>query len=123
MNALKKFEPTAYAALRIVFGFLYACDGPGKILASGEARPHAVLDWTGAGIELVGGVYPAGLTTYRGIYLQRRNGGGLFQGPSAAWFFPYREPWRTGSDLLLCWAIHRLPGRRQVGRGQRLIDA
>ena len=27
MNILKKFEPTAYAALRIVFGFLFACHG------------------------------------------------------------------------------------------------
>ena len=27
MNALKKLEPHAYAALRIVFGFLFACHG------------------------------------------------------------------------------------------------
>ncbi len=32
MNALKKFEPTAYAALRIVFGFLFACHGASKVL-------------------------------------------------------------------------------------------
>jgi putative oxidoreductase len=57
MNALKKFEPTAYAALRIVFGFLFACHGVGKFFGLfGQARPDDVLQWTGAGIELVGGV-------------------------------------------------------------------
>ncbi|HEU4415674.1 MAG TPA: DoxX family protein [Candidatus Angelobacter sp.] len=57
MNVLKKFEPTAYAVLRIVFGFLFACHGAGKIFGFfGQARPHEVLDWTGAGIELIGGV-------------------------------------------------------------------
>ena len=56
MNALKKFEPYAYAALRIVFGFLFACHGVGKIFGVlGQPKPHSVLDWTGAGIELVGG--------------------------------------------------------------------
>lgn len=54
MNALKKLEPTAYAALRIVFGFLFACHGVTKVF--GGHRPHSVLDWTGAGIELVCGV-------------------------------------------------------------------
>src|SRR5206468_8294049 len=57
MNALKKFEPTAYAALRIVFGFLFACHGAQKVFAVfGGHRPNDVLGWTGAGIELVGGV-------------------------------------------------------------------
>jgi putative oxidoreductase len=57
MNVLKKFEPTAYAALRIVFGFLFACHGMTKVFGvMGGHRPHSVLDWTGAGIELVGGV-------------------------------------------------------------------
>ena len=57
MNALKKLEPTAYAALRIVFGFMFACHGATKIFGVlGGHRPHSVLDWTGAGIELVGGV-------------------------------------------------------------------
>jgi len=56
MNALKKFEPYAYAALRIVFGFLFACHGAGKIFGLfGQPKPASVLDWTGAGIELVGG--------------------------------------------------------------------
>ena len=57
MNALKKFEPTAYALLRIVFGFLFACHGATKVFAVfGGHRPNDVLSWTGAGIELVGGV-------------------------------------------------------------------
>ncbi|HEY2497558.1 MAG TPA: DoxX family protein [Candidatus Angelobacter sp.] len=57
MKALNKFEPTAYAALRIVFGFLFACHGGTKVFAVlGGHRPNDVLGWTGAGIELVGGV-------------------------------------------------------------------
>jgi putative oxidoreductase len=57
MDALKKFEPYAYAALRIVFGFLFACHGASKVfVVLGGHRPERVLDWTGAGIELVGGV-------------------------------------------------------------------
>lgn len=57
MNALKKFEPYAYAALRIVFGFLFACHGVQKCFAVlGGHRPEGVLQWTAAGIELVGGI-------------------------------------------------------------------
>jgi putative oxidoreductase len=57
MNVLKKFEPTAYAALRIVFGFLFACHGASKVFTVlGGHRPNDVLGWTSAGIELVGGV-------------------------------------------------------------------
>ncbi|MBZ5489922.1 MAG: DoxX family protein [Acidobacteriia bacterium] len=57
MNALKKFEPTAYATLRIVFGFLFACHGASKVLTVfGGHRPNDVLGWTGAGIELVCGL-------------------------------------------------------------------
>jgi putative oxidoreductase len=57
MNALKKLEPTAYAALRIVFGFFFACHGATKIFGIlGGHKPHTPLDWTGAGIELVGGI-------------------------------------------------------------------
>ena len=57
MNVLKKFEPYAYAALRIVFGFLFACHGASKVfVVLGGAKPTDVLGWTGAGIELVGGV-------------------------------------------------------------------
>src|SRR5262245_60995790 len=57
MNALKKFEPHAYAALRIVFGFLFACHGASKIFGVlGGEKPQELLMWVGAGIELVGGV-------------------------------------------------------------------
>lgn len=57
MNALKKFEPYAYAALRIVFGFLFACHGASKIFGVlGGQKPTDLLMWVGAGIELVGGV-------------------------------------------------------------------
>lgn len=57
MNVLKKFEPTAYALLRIVFGFLFACHGATKVFAVfGGHKPNDVLGWTAAGFELVGGV-------------------------------------------------------------------
>ena len=71
MNVLKKFEPTAYAALRIVFGFLFACHGARKCFGVlGGHRPTACLDWTGAGIELVGGVLILiGLLTHLAAFL------------------------------------------------------
>ncbi len=57
MNALKKLEPYAYALLRIVFGFMYACHGASKIFGFfGGHKPTDTLGWTGAGIELVGGI-------------------------------------------------------------------
>ena len=71
MNVLKKFEPTAYAALRIVFGFLFACHGASKFFGVlGGHRPNDVLGWTGAGIELVGGVLILiGLLTHLAAFL------------------------------------------------------
>ncbi|HXA84577.1 MAG TPA: DoxX family protein [Candidatus Dormibacteraeota bacterium] len=71
MNVLKKFEPTAYASLRIVFGFLFACRGATKVFAVlGGHKPHGVLGWTGAGIELVGGVLILiGLLTHLAAFL------------------------------------------------------
>jgi putative oxidoreductase len=71
MNVLKKFEPTAYAALRIVFGFLFACHGASKFFnVFGGHRPNDVLGWTGAGIELVGGaLILIGLLTHLAAFL------------------------------------------------------
>jgi hypothetical protein len=87
MNILKKFEPTAYAALRIVFGFLFACHGATKVFAVlGGHKPHGVLGWTGAGIELVCGVLILiwVADAHCCISGQRRNGSGIFHGSSAA---------------------------------------
>jgi putative oxidoreductase len=71
MNVLKKFEPTAYAALRIAFGFLFACHGASKVFtAFGGQKPHDVLGWTSAGIELVGGVLiMIGLLTHLAAFI------------------------------------------------------
>jgi putative oxidoreductase len=57
MKFLAKFEPYAYAALRIVFGFLFACHGASKIfVVLGGHHPSGTLEWAGAIIELAGGV-------------------------------------------------------------------
>jgi putative oxidoreductase len=57
MNALKKLEPYTYALLRIVFGFMFACHGASKIFGLfGGHKPTDTLGWTGAGIELAGGI-------------------------------------------------------------------
>jgi putative oxidoreductase len=86
MNALKKFEPYAYAALRIVFGFLFACHGASKIFGVlGGEKPHGVLMWTGAGIELVGGVLIIiGLLTQLAAFLS--------SGEMAVAYFMYHQP-------------------------------
>jgi hypothetical protein len=123
MNALKKFEPTAYAALRIVFGFLFACHGASKVFtALGGQKPHGVLGWTGAGIELVGGVLILiGLLTHlAGFPGERRNGCRVFHGAPAKKFFAAEKRRRACSNLLLRRAVYRLSRDRQMGRGQRL---
>jgi putative oxidoreductase len=57
MNALKKLEPYAYALLRVVFGFMFACHGASKFFrVFGGHKPTDTLGWTGAGIEFVGGI-------------------------------------------------------------------
>ena len=105
MNILKKFEPTAYAALRIVFGFLFACHGAQKCFGVlGGHRPSDVLGWTGAGIELVGGVLILiGLLTHLAAFRgQRRNGSGLFHGASAA---RASCQLRTGGELAVIYCF------------------
>jgi putative oxidoreductase len=53
MKFLAKFEPYAYAALRIVFGFLFACHGASKIfVVLGGHHPTGMLEWAGAVIAL-----------------------------------------------------------------------
>ena len=119
MNALKKFEPTAYAALRIVFGFLFACHGATKVFGVlGGHRPHSVLDWTGAGIELVGGVLILiGLLTPLAAFLASGEMAVAYFMVHQPRGFPADEEWRrAGGDLLLCRAVYRLPRRRQMGR-------
>jgi putative oxidoreductase len=65
MKFLNKFEPYAYAAMRIVFGFLFACHGASKIfVVLGGHHPVGLLEWAAAAIELAGGVLIAlGLLT------------------------------------------------------------
>jgi len=119
MNALKKFEPTAYAALRIVFGFLFACHGATKVFGVlGGHRPHSVLDWTGAGIELVCGVLILiGLLTPLAAFLASGEMVVAYFHGSPAKRFSAAEEWRrAGSDLLLCRTVYRVPRCRQMGR-------
>lgn len=58
MNALKRFEPTAYALLRIVAGFLFACHGLQKLLGVLGGQRVALASMLGAAslIETVGGL-------------------------------------------------------------------
>ena len=57
MKSLEKYEPLAYAALRIVAGALFACHGATKILGFlGPSQPMFTQLWFGGLIELVGGV-------------------------------------------------------------------
>ncbi len=86
MNALKKLEPYAYAALRIVFGFLFACHGASKVFrVLGGQRPSDVLQWTGAGIELVGGVLiMVGLLTHLAAFIA--------SGEMAVGYFKFHQP-------------------------------
>jgi len=71
MRALKKFEPYAYALLRIVFGLLFTCNGVQKVFqVFGGRHPDGVLGWTGAGIELVGGLLiMVGLLTHLAAFI------------------------------------------------------
>jgi putative oxidoreductase len=56
-RALSRFEPTAYALLRIITGFLFLWHGTGKIFGFlGDKMEVASQAWFGGVIELVCGV-------------------------------------------------------------------
>jgi putative oxidoreductase len=56
-RTLTRFEPTAYALLRIVSGFLFAWHGVGKLFGFlGEQQPVMSQAWIGGVLELVGGI-------------------------------------------------------------------
>jgi putative oxidoreductase len=104
MNVLKKFEPTAYAALRIVFGFLFACHGAQKCFGVfGGHHPDGVLQWTGAGIELVGGVLIlVGLLTHLAAFVA--------SGEMAVAYFMVHQPRsflpiRNGGELAVIYCF------------------
>jgi putative oxidoreductase len=104
MNALKKLEPTAYAASRIVFGFLFACHGASKVFGIfGGHKPHGVLGWTGTGIELVGGVFILiGLLTHLAAFLA--------SGEMAVAYFMVHQPqgalpMRNGGELAVIYCF------------------
>ena len=104
MNVLKKFEPTAYAALRIVFGFLFACHGAQKCFGVfGGHRPDGVLQWTAAGIELVGGLLILiGLLTHLAAFLA--------SGEMAVAYFMVHQPRsflpiRNGGELAVIYCF------------------
>jgi putative oxidoreductase len=58
MNPLKRFEPTAYALLRILAGILFACHGLQKLLGvlGGQRVPLASMLGAASIIETVGGL-------------------------------------------------------------------
>lgn len=57
-STLSKYEPLAYAAFRIVIGFLILWHGADKLFGfpSGHQMPVGSQLWVGGVIELVGGV-------------------------------------------------------------------
>jgi putative oxidoreductase len=58
MNPLKRLEPTAYALLRIVVGFLFICHGLQKLLGVLGGHRVALASMLGAAsiVETVGGL-------------------------------------------------------------------
>jgi putative oxidoreductase len=57
-STLSKYEPQAYAAFRIIFGFLIIWHGTDKLFGfpTGHQVPVGSQFWIGGVIELVGGV-------------------------------------------------------------------
>jgi putative oxidoreductase len=56
MTKLERYEPMAYAALRIVAGAMFAMHGTTKVLGFlGPSQPVGSQLWIGGAIELVGG--------------------------------------------------------------------
>lgn len=58
MRDVKRFEPLAYAILRIVSGLMFSCHGMQKVLGlfEGTTQPIGSQLWIGGVIELVGGL-------------------------------------------------------------------
>ena len=57
MKQLDKYEPYAYALLRIISGVMFAFHGTGKLFGFlGKQQPAFSQLWIGGVIELVGGV-------------------------------------------------------------------
>lgn len=78
MKFLSKFEPLAYAAMRIVFGALFACHGAQKLFGmfgginghGGHVSPAQMWFFAGGVIELVAGLLIAlGLFTRVAAFL------------------------------------------------------
>src|SRR5882672_7454645 len=86
MKFLSKFEAYAYAALRIVFGFLFACHGAsGIFMVLGGHRPVGTLQWAGAVIELAGGVL-----IFIGLFT--RCAAFISSGEMAVGYFKFHQP-------------------------------
>ncbi|MBA3820544.1 MAG: DoxX family protein [Deltaproteobacteria bacterium] len=89
-GSLARFEPVAYAALRIVAGAMFLCHGLSKVLGwLGPAKEVGSQLWIGGVIELVaGGLIALGLFT--------RPAALIASGTMAVAYFQFH--WKLGMD-------------------------
>ena len=123
MNALRRFEPYAYALLRIVAGLLFMFHGLQKFgLLGGQMVPLASLFGLAAVIETVGGLlimigFQAGLVAF------------ICSGEMAYAYFTAHQPrgtWpiQNGGELAALYAfIFLFIATRGAGRGTRATPA
>ena len=127
MNALRRFEPYAYALLRIVAGLLFLFHGLQKFgLLGGQMVPLVSLAGAAAVIETVGGllIMIGFADGAGGVHLQRRDGLRLLHGAPAE-----RPPGRSSERrrargaVRVHLSLHRDARLRAAERERRQVSA
>lgn len=119
---LGRFSEEAYALMRVVDGFLFACHGAQKLFGvlGGQANLHDPLVVTGATIEFVGGVLIAiGLLTSIAAFLASGEMAvGYFKVHASHGFFPIINKGELA--VLYCFVFFFMAAK---GGGRWSIDA